>query len=291
MRITKTSLSVLPVIIIAVVLMMVVPTANVAHQAAQATEGDSVLDSVLGLQVPFVQNLGQVEQDTARFYSHTFGGTVFVEDGGVLTYHLPGQDGACFVIKEYMADAAQVVPKGTEPSSTGVSYFMGNDSQDWDADIPTYNSVSFDEVIEGVSVSLKAYGDNIEKIYTIEPEISPETINIGVEGADTLLINQQGQLEIVTPFGVVSFTKPIAYQDKDGERLEVEVAYIVYDGSKYGFRVGDYDPSLVLTIDPLLASTYCGGADDDDAARSIAIGGDGSIYIVGYALSPDYPHV
>ncbi|MDY6834861.1 MAG: hypothetical protein SVY53_08715 [Chloroflexota bacterium] len=290
MRIKKLAPSLLPVLIIAVVLMMPIPTSKVTNQAAQATGGDSVLDSVLGLQVPFVQNLGQVEQDTVRFYSHTFGGTVFIEDDGVLTYHLPSEDGACFVIKEYVADAAPVIPQGTEQSPTGVSYFVGNDPQNWDTDIPTYNSVLFSEVIEGVSVSLKAYGNNIEKVFIVQPGVSPQTIVMGVDGAEELSINQQGQLEVITPKGIVAFTEPVAYQDNGGKRQDVEVAYVLHDEDHYGFEIGDYDPSLVLTIDPLLASTYVGGTDDD-AARSIAIGNDGSIYIAGYALSDDYPHV
>jgi len=56
----------------------------------------------------------------------------------------------------------------------------------------------------------------------------------------------------------------------------------------YHFKVGNYDRTRELMIDPLLASTYLGGISED-YANAIAIDVDGNIYLTGATLSTDFP--
>ena len=68
-------------------------------------------------------------------------------------------------------------------------------------------------------------------------------------------MNEQGSLEAVTGLGVLRESAPVAYQDVDGQRVPVDVAYdLTTDAAlgvyEYGFRIGAYDPELPLVIDP-----------------------------------------
>ena len=45
------------------------------------------------------------------------------------------------------------------------------------------------------------------------------------KGARGLWVNEEGQLVAETELGPVKFTKPIAYQEIDGKRVDVEVEY------------------------------------------------------------------
>ena len=55
------------------------------------------------------------------------------------------------------------------------------------------------------------------------------------------------------------------------------------------FEVGPYDRSRPLVIDPKVEySTYLGGSGDDQAF-GIDVGPDGSVYIVGWTESADFP--
>src|SRR3990172_8642505 len=155
-------------------------------------------------------------------------------------------------------------------------------------------------------------------------------LNVGKDkiskgGRRGLSVNEHGELEVETEFGPVKFTKPIAYQEINGKRVDVSVEYRVESSEaenksskhktcnsklmstnpkssiqnlsstsigdhklEYGFKVASYDKSHDLIIDPLLASTFFGG-NGDDYGYSITIDSDGNIYLTGQTTSPTFP--
>ncbi|MBF8275961.1 MAG: flu 2 [Candidatus Brocadiaceae bacterium] len=144
--------------------------------------------------------------------------------------------------------------KGRVRSVAAVSYFKGNDPAKWKSNIPTYEVVGLGEVYEGVDLSLKAYGNNVEKLFTVKPGAYPEQIRIQLEGVQSpesgrvtvesgfsdgnvfagkgargLSVNEQGELVAETALGPVKFTKPVAYQEIEGKRVEVAVEYLVLE--------------------------------------------------------------
>jgi hypothetical protein len=176
---------------------------------------------------------------------------------------------------------------GEEKALTKVSYFKGDDSSKWKNNISTYNIVNLGEIYKGIELKLKAYGSNVEKLFYVKPGAEPDNIKIKISGVDALKVNEEGELEVETGLGAVKFTRPIAYQEEGGKRKYVNVAYIV-KGDIYGFKVGEYDRSKELMIDPLLASTFLGGSGDDGAS-SITIDSAGNVYVAGSTFCSDFP--
>ena len=261
-----------------------------------------ILKKAFALQVPFVANEGQMHKDV-RFYAPTFGGTLYVSQKGEMIYSIPLIEGSqensnrkevlkrqkrkrC-VLKESLIGSLALDPIGVNRSETKLNYFKGTKNIGWKRYIPSYNEVDFGEVYRGISLHLRAYGNNVEKVFIIKSESNPETIKIGVEGAQHLGISKKGELEVLTGLGKLSFTKPVAYQERNGKKEYVEVAYRINLGG-YGFRVGKYDRKRPLIIDPILASTYLGGSGDDRLAR-INRDSLGNLYAVGYTNSPNFP--
>src|SRR5207253_933979 len=81
--------------------------------------------------------------------------------------------------------------------------------------------------------------------------------------------------------------QPYSYQDTHGGRREVATSYALAAKSAagrqvYGFRVGEYDRSEPLVIDPVML-VYCGflGGSGDDRGNSIAVDSAGNAYIAG----------
>jgi hypothetical protein len=243
------------------------------------------------IQVPFIQNQGQMHEDVA-FSAQTFGGTLFVTTKGELVLSLPPQKGKeqrSTVIREVLRDARITQITGKERSQTNVSYFKGDDPKKWQRHIAAYESISLGEVYEGIELNLRAYANNVEKLFIIEPGADPASIRINVKGAKALQVNSNGELVVETGPGTVTFTQPVAYQRIDGETKYVKVAYHVADAG-YSFKVGDYDKNKDLIIDPLLQSTYLGGSGDYDDAYGVAIHPIYEmVYVVGKTYSEDFP--
>lgn len=244
------------------------------------------------LNVPFISNQGQANENV-KFYVKTFGGNVFVTKDGEIVYSLPklssdNKHEAGVVLKEQLIGATVTDISGQDQVETKISYFQGSDESKWQSSIPSYEYVSLGEVYKGIDVRLKAYGNNIEKYFFINPGANPQEIKVKIDGAKSLDVDEAGQLCVETDLGEVTFTKPVAYQDVNGSRKYVEVAYAVKD-DQYSFSVGDYDRTNTLVIDPLLASTFLGANYLRDSISDIAIDQWGNVYVVGTTYTTKFP--
>lgn len=254
--------------------------------------------------VSFVENRGQVGQDDVFCYAATAHGVVFVTKKGELVYALrsfnrgavagpaaAGQiaapDARRFAIKEKLMASAQPRVMGEDPSAVKLSDFRGNDPARWQTDLAVYGTVNLGEVYPGIVLKLKAATDNIEKVYLVQPAADPKAIRVEIAGVDSLQVTGDGELAADTFLGFITFTKPLAYQKSATGPEPVEVAYVV-NGNEYGFSVGDYDHHRELIIDPLLASTFLGG-DNNEVVEDMLLDRAGNIYVTGWTGSTDFP--
>jgi len=266
--------------------------------------------------VPFVTNQGQLARDEVSFYARMFAGTLFVTDRSELVYALPqrrtdrqnphqgrlgmiGVDGGAPVLsfRERFSHGGEIRPLGGEPSAVRVSQYLGDRHQSWRSSLSAWDSLNLGEPYPGIRVSVKAAGNNVEKLFHVAPGAEPGAIEIAVDGVNGLRVDQDGRLALSTALGDILFTAPAAYQIVDGARRPVDVAYVAGESNRYGFRVGGYDRDRELVIDPLLASTYVGGRNpsppgnyDDDIVYDMVVSG-GDVYIAGVTQSPDFPIV
>jgi hypothetical protein len=233
---------------------------------------------IKGIRVPFIMNQGQMDHQV-RFFAKTFSGTVYVTDQGKMVYELPTRkdrkNNGWVLVEEAMDRLPVKKIKGEKESQTQVSFFIGNDPAQWKSGLATYETVNLGEVYKGIGLKLRAYGGSLEKLYYISPGKEPKEIRIKVKGAESLKVNDQGELEAQTGNGPVVFSRPKAFQQAGNHQEEVKVAYVV-DKDSYGFKVGSYDKSRELIIDPLIQSTYLGG-DVSDQANSVVVSGRESL--------------
>jgi hypothetical protein len=305
------------------------PDIGRARDSSKSTlDNSKTLTKIQKLSIPFIPNQGQTDK-RVKFYANTFGGTVFVTEKGEIIYSLPKIDQERKAIrrtpkthkelglKEELVGGRVKGVKAEEEAITKVSQFIGNDSSKWRSNIPTYGLVSLGEVYQGIEVKLKAYGKSVEKLFYVEAGADPRSIRLRLNGGESLRVNEEGELEVKTALGDVKFSKPLAYQEVDGRRIEIPVDYRILNSEPrtpnselspldselcterrsafptnseliYSFKVGDYDRTRKLVIDPILQSTYLGGSSHD-YAHSIAIDSGGNVYVTGMTYSTDFP--
>ena len=269
------------------------PELSPAHcNDAPATKTYACLaNHVFGLQVPFIENQGQIEAESVRYYAPTFGGTLFVTRDGLMIYCLPRFEKAGsnrgWVIRERFVNSSISSVSGETLVETNVHFFKGQRTKWQQMTMAAYRGVSFGTIYPGIGLTLKAQGNNVEKILHLKPEADYNRIQVKIDGADRLRVNAQGELEVQTPLGIVKFTKPVAYQEYSGRKNPIEVSYRI-EGNSYGFKLGEYDRSRALVIDPLLASTFLGGGGTD-VPYAIARDASGNVYVAGSTVSSDFP--
>jgi hypothetical protein len=262
--------------------------------ASSLPDQKTVSSALSSLSIPFVENKGQIDR-TVAYYAKTMGATLFVTKNGEIVYGFPD-----LALIERIPGLASH-PKGLIPSKTSVSSFTGKDPSRWQKNLSTYTEVSLGEITPGITIGLHAYGGKIEKIITVSPHTDP-SIAITVEGASSLGLADTGELIVHTDKGELAFSKPIAYQEINGTRVPVPIAYVLVRTEasasylsrptsnvsySYSFSLGFYDHSYPLTIDPILQSTYLGGSSSDEAS-ALALGADG-VYVTGSTGSADFP--
>ena len=271
--------------------------------AVAASEATEVGWHMAGLAVPFEANTGQTDERVA-FTARTFAGTLFVTRAGQLVHSFPGLPaagrvgaaertaiktrGPGWVLTETLVDAHPEVSGGAK-SMTQISRFAGQDPAGWRTQIDAFQTVSLGEAWPGVKVVLAAHGNNVEKLFTLAPGADARRIAIQLRGATRMELAADGALVAHTGNGPVSFTPPVAWQEIDGQRKAVSVAYDL-TGNRYGFLLGAHDPAHPVVIDPLLQATYLGG-DGSDYAYAMALDGSSppNVLVAGNTASSNFP--
>lgn len=287
-----------------------------AVSPAPSTEQQlQTVNKALKSTIPFIENQGQVN-DQVKYYSQLQNGTFFVDQQGGLTYRLGltsareirrslrdarqnGEDPAgitrkSFVIKESFQTDHPLDITASDRSQVAINSIIGNDASKWKKDLPAYNLLDLGEVYSGIKVQLQAAAGNVEKIFLVQPLADVQNIRLQLDGPDKLAVNEQGELELQSTAGTFKFTKPLAWQEIEGQKHDIEVSYRLIDDHTYGFTAGQYDKNYPLTIDPLLVSTYVGGTDWEGlrevmGGNNAMVIANGSLYVTAYTYSTDFP--
>jgi muconolactone delta-isomerase len=258
---------------------------------------EAVSAKLATLERGWVKNEGQWDKQ-ALFSAPGYFGTTWITKDGELS-HVAVKKEECkekacpsksWVISERWVGGKVQAIKGEEELQTKVSYFIGNDPSKHRSGLSTYRYVSLGEVWSGVEVKLKATQKTVEKLFYIKPGADPSKIVVEVDGAKGLKLSKDGEIIIQTGLGELKLSKPIAWQEKDGKKLAVEVSYKLIGKNRYSFVVAKVDLNLPLVIDPILQATYLGGGDDDIAHALAIHPTTGEVYVAGYTSSANFPN-
>ncbi|MGH8426617.1 MAG: SBBP repeat-containing protein [Gammaproteobacteria bacterium] len=264
--------------------------------SAPASQADPAANAVKkalpGLLLPFIANSGQLDPRVA-FYAHTYAGTAFLTNSGDLVMSLPPHGQAHiarahgWTLIERPVSSAHLGPVGVGQTRTHVSVFRGNDPhRERTSGLATFRTVQLGHPWPGVSLDYRAYGNHVERIFTLEPGARAGEIRMQLKGAERLYL-QDGELLARTGVGTVRLSRPVAMQEIDGSYQNVSASYTLKD-DVYGFRLGPHDATKPVIIDPILRTTYLGTPAYDDG-MAIALGPDGSVYVTGLVWGVHFP--
>lgn len=139
--------------------------------------------------------------------------------------------------------------------------------------------VTYEGMWPGIRAEYDGFAGALRSTWSIAPGADPAAIRLRYNRA--VDIAATGELTVRFDSGIVTETAPVAWQDLDGVRLPVEVAFARIDDDLIGFRVGTYRTDLPLIIDPTLTWQTVLGGSGADGGYALAIDGSGNIYVAG----------
>src|ERR1051326_7081184 len=186
-----------------------------------------------------------------------------------------------WLLKLDFLNAAPTRPSAEEQTPAIVSYLKGPRER-WKAGLRSYAKIVYADLWPGIDLVYSGTSDRLKYEFVVKPGADPRQIRLAYSGVSSVTITD-GELEIATPAGTFRDDKPYAYQESGGRPVTVPMAYrLDAQPGAYGFRVGAYDRTKPLVLDPaiLIYAGFIGGAGDD-RANGIAVDSDGAAYVTG----------
>jgi hypothetical protein len=157
-----------------------------------------------------------------------------------------------------------------------------------------FGDVVFANVYPGIDAHYHVNAGQLELDFVVAPGASADVIAIQSDAGTVFRRDSTGCDIVATSAGATFRLRcPRAFQQLDSGTIEIPIDGEL-DGDRLGFRVGSYDHTQTLTIDPLVAtySTFVSGPlGGDDDAIALALDGAGNLYIAGQTSSEAFPNV
>jgi uncharacterized repeat protein (TIGR01451 family) len=246
--------------------------------------------AILGqLPIIFEPNEGQADA-RAKFLARGAGYSLFLQNtGAVLAIqpaHASGPESSeQFVSMKLVGANPATALTGADPLPGKSNYLVGNDPHKWHSGIPQFGGVRYAGVYPGIDLIFYGNQGHLEYDFRVAPGADPSQAELQFDGASKLKLSGGDLILTGEDAGGLRLQAPQVYQ-RDGDRHKpIAGRFVLRAANRVGFEIGPYDRSRELVIDPVLDfSTYFGG-NGKETSPSVAVNGDGNIYIVGSTTS------
>jgi len=174
-----------------------------------------------------------------------------------------------------------------KPLNSYNNYFIGNDPSKWATNCRIYQAVIYKNVYPGIDV--RYYTDNGKMKYDliVNPGAAADRIAMYFDGVEGITIKDE-RLVVKTSVQEVQELKPYTYQPMTSGRKEISNRYEV-EGNIVRFKLGAYDKTKVLVIDPTLIFSSFSGSTVDNWGYTATYDADGNFYGGGIVFGNGFP--
>ena len=260
--------------------------------------------------VEFIENKGQVidQHGTLRpdvlYYASVPDGLVFVTKNGVsFEFHRLTTKGALPDPKQcsskendfqwtkdvYRIDMvcnnSNASPRviGEKQSEDYINFYLAH-CPDGITGVKKYERLHIKDIYQNIDFVL--YRNDKGKLqydFIVHPGGNPKDISFTFNGADSISLTTENDLQVHTPFGILLQGKPYTYQAE-----EIPSSFAINDKT-VSFIIGEYDPTSMLTIDPptRIWGTYYGDTGSDKLT-SVTTDPSNNVYVSGFTTSTSW---
>ncbi len=257
-------------------------------QAARSNHKTATLSANYGkLPLGFERNAGQTDA-RVQWLARSAGYTFFLTSTEAV---LRTSGATSAVLRMRLRGANRSARWQASEALPGVNhFFIGNEARQWRTNLKQFARVQAAAVYPGIDLVWYGNQRQLEYDFLLAPHADATRIAWQLDGASCLQREADGSLVVTLSSGeTLRWLKPQAWQTINGARQKVECEYAIRQTNEVTFRLGAYDKSQPLVIDPVLAySTYLGGTGNE-AANGVAVDAAGNAYVTGTTASTDFP--
>jgi hypothetical protein len=260
------------------------------------------------IQLQFIPNRGQVDgpaafyvlgRDKAIYFASE--GLTFVlgsalargvgREGGQKEITASAPAGRWIVKLDFVGANEGVKPVGLEGTGATFSFFKGR-PEEWTTGLAASSKIAYRDLWPGIDLVYYGTANRLKYEFVVRPGADPSRVRLAYRGAESVTLTPEGRLEVSTPLGGFQDDVPVAWQEIGGKKVPVDMAYtLTEEGDRehvYGLRIGEYDRTRALVIDPAVL-VYCGyiGGVDQDYGTGVAVDSAGNAYVTGYTRSTE----
>ena len=174
--------------------------------------------------------------------------------------------------KVYMAGMGHALTEEFINSNTVIPKHLSSDK------------VVYENLWKGISLTYEAKKTGIaESIYTVTQGADVKNIRIRYNAEVTIQKNGTITFNHPSSQGSYAMSAPVAWQEREGTKIPVQIAYTRLTDNTIGFSVAVYDKNLPLIIDPVYQWHTFYGSAGEDSGKSIAVDKSGNVYVVGFS--------
>lgn len=172
--------------------------------------------------------------------------------------------------------------EGLDPLRARTNYFVGTKER-WRTGVENFTRVAYRSVYPGIDVIYYGNQNQLEYDFVLRPGADPGMIRLRFRGAQGVQLTADGDLAVESAGARFVQKRPVVYQEDPvtATRRAVEGRYEMLAGGTVGVRLGSYDRSRTLVIDPVVTYSLFLGGSGTDVINAVATDSLGFIYIAG----------
>lgn len=144
------------------------------------------------------------------------------------------------------------------------------------------------DVWPGIDARFTSNGQGVKVDYVVRPGANPSQIVLRYNGAIASVSHSDGSTSFTTPLETIVEQAPVAWLDETSTTVNVSS---IVTGTTIRYRVGEYDNTKTLVIDPQIAfATYYGKSPSLSFVKT-TVDPDGNVFIGGTTITKDIPVV
>jgi hypothetical protein len=176
--------------------------------------------------------------------------------------------------------------EASEPATSRMQYFLGKSRTERQG----YLRLRQKEMYRGIDVVYYGKGQDLEYDFEVAPGADPSKIRLRFPGSDAVELQDSGELVLTLGTSKLGQRPPVVYQRRgEHELVAIESRYVLEADGTVRLKLGEYDRSEKLIVDPVISFTAYLAGSASESATACVVDAQGFVYIGGNTNSTNLP--